>query len=290
MSVYCANKKWLVRETAAVTSGVYSLLSMIALWVDFTSAFSNYSTVCRIIISLGVFAGIALLSFFICLFYLKCKNRFRVFSSETGHDISIQFGSILDYPKMSSGDHLCSIVIPVNRCFDVIVDDTLVARSSLHGMFISSLIASNSFSPETLNQQIQQALSDETYDTLTREEKSKGNLKRFATGTVVNINAGNKRFFLLGLSSFNSELKAVTRKEEYIIAIQKLIEFCDANAQGGEVCIPIIGTGLSRVGISKNDALHFLFHTIILYKHNLSFDITIVVPKTEKGNISLTFK
>lgn len=84
MSVLRANKKWLVRKTAAVTSGVYSLLFMIALWVDFTSVFSNYSTVCRIIISLGVFAGIALLSFFICLFYLKCKNRFRVFSSETG--------------------------------------------------------------------------------------------------------------------------------------------------------------------------------------------------------------
>lgn len=289
MSVFRANKKWLINKTATMTSGVYAVLSMIALWVDFTSVFSDYSTIYRIIISVGVLAVIALICFFICLFYLKCKNRFRVYSSETGHDISIQFGNILDYPINSSDNHLCSIVIPVNRCFDVIVDDMLVAKSSLHGMFISSLIASNSFSPDSLNQQIQQALSDETYDILTREEKPKGNLRRFATGTVININAGNKHYFLLGLSSFNSELKAVTKKEEFIIAIQKLIEFCDANAQGGEVCIPIIGTGLSRVGVSKNDALHFLFHTIILYKHHLSFDITMVVPKTERGNISLTF-
>ena len=288
MNVISANKEWLVKNTVAYTSGIYAALSMVALWVDFTSFLSGLSPFLRVLVSLGVLVCIALICFVASFLYLRIKKRFTVFKSETGHSISIQFGNILDSSIHSIGNRLISIVIPVNRCFDTMVDDKLIAKSSLHGAFITSLVAKNSFSPESLNQQIQQSLKDEPYDTLLPADKPRGNLKRFRPGTVVNIEAGDLRYFLLGLSSFNKDLKAITSKEDYTIAIQKLLEYCDSNAQGGGVFLPLIGTGLSRVGVSKNDALSYLYHTIVLNKEHLSFDITILVPDSERGNISIS--
>lgn len=288
MNVISANKEWLVKNTVAYTSGIYAALSMVALWVDFTSFLSGLSPFLRVLVSLGVLVCIALICFVASFLYLRIKKRFTVFKSETGHSISIQFGNILDSSIHSIDNRLISIVIPVNRCFDTMVDDKLIAKSSLHGAFITSLVAKNSFSPESLNQQIQQSLKDEPYDTLLPADKPRGNLKRFRPGTVVNIEAGDLRYFLLGLSSFNKDLKAITSKEDYTIAIQKLLEYCDSNAQGGEVFLPLIGTGLSRVGVSKNDALSYLYHTIVLNKEHLSFDITILVPDSERGNISIS--
>ena len=288
MNVISANKEWLVKNTVAYTSGIYAALSMVALWVDFTSFLSGLSPFLRVLVSLGVLVCITLICFVASFLYLRIKKRFTVFKSETGHSISIQFGNILDSSIHSIGNRLISIVIPVNRCFDTMVDDKLIAKSSLHGAFITSLVAKNSFSPESLNQQIQQSLKDEPYDTLLPADKPRGNLKRFRPGTVVNIEAGDLRYFLLGLSSFNKDLKAITSKEDYTIAIQKLLEYCDSNAQGGGVFLPLIGTGLSRVGVSKNDALSYLYHTIVLNKEHLSFDITILVPDSERGNISIS--
>ena len=288
MNVISANKEWLVNNTVAYTSGIYAALSMVALWVDFTSFLSGLSPFLRVLVSLGVLVCIAIFCFAVSILYLRIKKRFTVFKSETGHSISIQFGNILDVSIRTTGNRLNSIVIPVNRCFDTVVDDRLIARSSLHGAFISSLVANNSFSPEALNQRIQQSLRDEPYDILLPEDKSRENLKRFQPRTVVNIDAEDLHYFLLGLSLFNKDLKAITNKEDYTIAIQKLLEYCDSNAQGGEVFLPLIGTGLSRVGVSKNDALSYLYHTIVLNKELLSFDITIVVPDSERGNISIS--
>ena len=288
MSILYENKSWLVKTTATITSGVYAILSMIAMWVDFTSFFAYSSLTYRILLSLGVFAGIALFSFAACLLYLKFKKRFTVYKSETGHIISIQFGDILNTHDIPSDNRICSIVVPVNRCFDTRVDDRLIASSSLHGKFLSFLIANNHFSPDSLNQQIQKSLIGKPFVTLTKDDKSEGNFKRYPAGTVVCIDAGKKRFFLLGLSSFDTDLKATTSKEDYSIAIQKLIEFCDSNAQGGEVFFPLIGTGLSRVGISKNDVLHYLYHTVVLNKEHLNFDLTIFIPESERRNVSLT--
>ena len=58
MSILYENKSWLVKTTATITSGVYAILSMIAMWVDFTSFFAYSSLTYRILLSLGVFAGI----------------------------------------------------------------------------------------------------------------------------------------------------------------------------------------------------------------------------------------
>ena len=283
-----ANKTWLVKKTITITSGVYAALSMIALWIDFTNFCSRLSPIIRVLFSVGVLAAIAMISFISCWLYLRYKKSFTVYRSDNGHSISVKFGDILDIPSKCSGNGLISTVIPVNRCFDTVVDDKLIARSSLHGKFLSTLITKNCFSPEALNQRIQQSLSDEPCEIITLGDKPAGNLKRFPVGTIVKIDAESNQFFLLGLSHFNGNLKAITSKEDYTVAIQKLIEYCDSHAQGGMVFLPLIGTGLSRVGVSKKESFSYLYHTIVLNKELLSFDITIVVPDSERGNISIT--
>lgn len=282
------NRKWLLKTTVSITSGVYTVLSMLALWLDFSSALSSLSPIARILFSIAILLIIALLSFIGCIIYLKNKDKFILYTTDTGHEISLQFGDILSYNKQTSREVLTSTVIPVNRCFDTIVDNRLISESSLHGKFIKSLINDNSFSPEMLNSTIQKSISGVSHIILSKQDKPLGNLKRYPAGTVVRIEADGKIFFLLGLSSFDKNLKATTSKNDYGIAIQYLIEHCDSYAQGGIVRIPIIGTGLSRVGASKNDVLQYLLHTLILNKEKLNFDLSIIVPDEDRANLLIT--
>ena len=165
------------------------------------------------------------------LVYLaKVKER-TIYTDRVGHTVKMRFGDLLSQSTSIEGQPIQSIVIPVNRCFDCIVDDKLIASSSLHGQVLSRIYKKRIFSPESLHLEIQERLSGCEYAELTRDQKPAGNLRRYSVGTTALICCDRQRYFLLGLSSFDKNLKASMSKNDYTIAIQKLFEFCDYNRE-----------------------------------------------------------
>lgn len=237
------------------------------------------------LIMIGVWLTCALM---VCVKVLLTNKR-RVVEGRNGKAVYVVFGDLFSeriVPKSVARRNIC---FAVNRCFDTEVDDRLIASTSVHGIAMKMLYKSGQFSPKVLNSTIQAAIAPAAgYTLLARQDKPQGNLKRYEVGTSVDISISDKlHFFMVGLSALNHDLKAETSREEYVIAIQRLIEFCDAHAQGQPVLMPIIGGFLSRTGQSEADLLQYVIRCFMINKDHINQDVYIVVRASEKNRISI---
>lgn len=93
--------------------------------------------------------------------------------------------------------------------------------------------------------------------------------------------------FFLGISKFDSNLMAGTSKDEFVLTVQKMIEYSNTRSQGYPVIMPLIGSNLARTDISQKDILKYLIQAFKINKDKISADIHIVIWKGDKNRISI---
>ncbi len=98
---------------------------------------------------------------------------------------------------------------------------------------------------------------------------------------------GDTIFYLLALSEFDENNNAQNSKKELLKTIKSLLEFYDKHGQGNNLYIPLIGSGLSRTGIDKKEALETLSMMLCLYAKNLQGDVNIIVYKGDRDKVSI---
>ena len=187
------------------------------------------------------------------------------------------------------------VVIPVNTCFDTIVDDDialidnpLVSPKSLHGQWVTNLLKAGK-KRESLDEDISSSISRK--DNSPKSEilqKSRGKRICYERGTVVALNGENNvTFWLLALTKFDNKNNAQCSRNEFIDCIKKLIECYDTNGQGFEMYVPLMGTSLSRVGLSHSEAVQTIVALFKLYSEHLHGRVNIVVYNKEKNKVSI---
>ncbi len=283
------NRRYILKKSIAATTSIYALLGFISLFADLNSLLGDEMTIgCRVLISalaLFVVWGVCLIG--ACVHVIKTRKR-KVVDGQNGKGVYVIYGDLFgesivpDTPRRS-------ICFAVNRCFDTIVDDHLVSSASIHGYAMRRLYEEKTFSPESLDAAIQRAIPSSTpAEKLSVRQKPKGNLKRYEVGTAVDVRVSSRdHYFMIGLSSFDSDLKASTSIPDYCLAIQKTIEFCDANAQGYPVLMPIMGGFLSRTGLREKDLLEYIVKCFEFNKKHINADYYIVVRESAKDLISI---
>ena len=102
-----------------------------------------------------------------------------VLTSNSGYKVYVQYGDMYSSSIVSANyEERRNIVVSVNRCFDTIVDNDLVSDKTQHGRVMNEMYAKGLYTPDTLNEKIQEKLRGEHYVDLTRTNKSKGNTFR----------------------------------------------------------------------------------------------------------------
>jgi hypothetical protein len=245
----------------------------------------------RILISIGLLVMVFAVLFLIFSVCLCKKRRFAIAELNGGHHIYVQYGDIFEADEVIKPMERRNVIVAVNRCFDTKVDDDLVSSSTLHGKAMNNLYRSGLFTEETLNTAIQDniALQDIQPDTmLTETEKRKGNLKRYPVGTVAEINGDNNcKYFFLGLSKFDYDLKAATSDDEYVLGMMRLLEYCDKRSQQFPIVMPLIGGELSRTNKSESAILEYIVSLIKMNESLVHCDIHIVVRDSGKESIAI---
>ena len=182
-------------------------------------------------------------------------------------------------------------MIPVNRCFDTIIDDDLISSNTLHGIAMKRLYADGTFTKETLNDKIKEYLKDRKIKpekTLNKISKRSGNLERYPVGTVAEVNVSEKvNYFFFGLTWFDQQLHANTSIEDYVLASIRLLEFCNKRSQGFPVVIPLIGTGAANTQRDAQLMLEFFVKLIKMNKVLINCDIHIVIKDGCKDEIGI---
>lgn len=273
------------------TGIIFTLWSIVAIFVPFDNLLADdipwhFKLIIALLIVLFTFLIIFLISTVIAL----NLNSIELLDVGNNHHVYVQYGDIFspDIIKKKTNSNKRNIVIPVNRCFDTIVDDDLISSCSLHGKAMKKLYADGLFSIETLDKEIQKKLKNESYDTIIKKNKPRGNLKRYSEGTVAEITGSDGvTYFFVGLTSFDKNLHPYITDVEYITALIKTLTYCLKRNQGYPVIIPLIGGGRANTGKNEKDILEYLVKLIKIHSSSINCDIHIVVRQSAKDTISI---
>lgn len=281
------NFKYIKSRFTLIASIVFGIISVVQLFVtwDAIGAYSNNVKLKLLIFF--IILGLCLVSAVIWGALLSKENILFV---EDKVKISVKYGDLMKeaFPKKKKNDRI--VVIAVNCCYDMIVNQDLIYKESVHGQFLSNYIH-NDKDRENLEKRINDSLSEfDIYPSkiLNREEKRYGNLVRYPFGSVARIN-GEKgvTFFLLALTEFDVDCKAHCDKHQYIDCILKLFEYYDAHGQGMDLYLYPMGTGMARTGLNKKEALEIIVLLTKISKEHLKAKTTIIVDKGDKNRISI---
>lgn len=212
------NKKYIAKLASKWTSIIFAILGFISTFASLSDLLPENSSIQhRIFISIGVLVGLWLILFVIFSGYVFGKRRIELFEASNGYHVYVQYGDVFSEEEVLKPEERRNIVIPVNRCFDTIIDDDLFSSKTLHGITMKKMYASGEYTEQTLNNAIQENLlsvQKSEYEQIRREDKRSGNLNRYSVGTVAEVKNTDKcTYFFLGLSKFDRDLHAHTTND-----------------------------------------------------------------------------
>lgn len=207
--------------------------------------------------------------------------------------ITVQYGDLLgSIRKCEAKAKNAIFVIPVNRCFDTIVDDVVVEKGSVHGQFVD-YVTKELFPLEVLDEKIETTLKPYRFEVLSDSIKDKGKVQRYPVGTVAKIESvkGNI-FYLVGLTAFvKKEDKILVDNaisfHDYLECLQKLVDYYNDDGRNLPIYIPTIGCGLARLGITIDDAIRQIVCIWKMNKKVIRNSVNIVVYKKNFWNVHI---
>ena len=184
--------------------------------------------------------------------------------------------------EIKEGDIFAEIgkkVIAFNEYFDTQVDDVIIAKKSLNGLFITDYIDDVA----SLDQHISDFLSTRV-PTLV-DERRVGKKVKYDLGTIVPYND----YYLLAYSRFDENNRAFLEKDDIAKVYLKMWNEIDILKACDSICMPVLGSsGLVRkMDYTPQQLLELLLWSFRISGVNMTrlASITIVVHKTMTDSI-----
>ena len=150
------NRKSIAELTTKIVGSIYAILGFIGLFVSLDELLPTTLDIWeKILISAIILIVVWLVFFLITGVILVNKKRFEIISANNGHKLYIQYGDIFDEKEVINPLEKRNIVIPVNRCFDTIVDNNLISEKTLQGNAFKKIYSQNIYTEDSLNLKIQ---------------------------------------------------------------------------------------------------------------------------------------
>lgn len=218
--------KIVLREFLKNVSVISAFFTIAFIFIDIPTKYKAYS-------------GLAVALFFMCLYagllwrYNKLKKLNLLID---GSKVTIATGDLFKQSDFKA--------IAFNEYFDTQVDDKIISKSSLNGIYLERI---SNRSIEELDRIINDYQFDEG-ELLESDIDRIGKSKKYKLGTICVVDD----FLLVAFSKFDRQNKAVLSMPEYL---EFLINFWDSVNRvysQKNVSVPIFGTGITRIKEHKN--------------------------------------
>lgn len=247
--------------------GVVGVFLTVICLLDVNRLFPEFFT--RVLLVTAIFAVA-----FLTAFVKTVMTRRITVDLCKGRRGCVEFGNLFDKKDQ--------IVIPVNDAFDTLADDHVIATGSVHGQFITHVIGRN---VEYLDQMIERELAKIPAAGEYGEEKT-GKKRFYPLGTTITVSAAGKTFYLTALTHFEGN----TVKPDlpgYYRALFTLIDYLNSQTAGKTVYLPLMGSGLARLGREKELVLENMLTVLRMSETAMVGEMCIVLHKGDWGTINL---
>ncbi len=192
------------------------------------------------------------------------KVSFKLHNTNTS--VVIEFGDLF-----KSDGHR---VIAVNEYFDSEIGD-LVSIKSVHGLFVRKTLGGHK---NILDDAVTAQLANTNSTDVIRP---KGKTKKFELGTTITIDHDNTTYFLFALANSDNHYKATCSPELMLKALNGLWEKIRNKGNGYDVNIPLVGGGLSGIGLPSSQLLQLILISLLQYTKKKDINATIRVVLLE---------
>jgi hypothetical protein len=193
-----------------------------------------------------------------------CESRHLLWKSGTA-SLTVEVGNILAQGFGRPKAKKPIVVIPVNNTFDTEVTFDyeasglpLVSTESLHGKWLLKMMDAGIESDEIADR-IRCDITSRDITPASTVVRGNSTIAAYELGTVARIENNKAVFFLLALSEFDKNNRAMVNGEDVYGIMEKLLMAYDTYGQGLDLYLPLIGTRQSRAQLSSRES----FDTIV---------------------------
>lgn len=221
-----------------------------------------------------------LVIFIVLLIYslsLRAANNKKVLEEKINDtEIVVKYGDIFEQQGIK--------VIAFNEFFDTLVDDKIISKTTLNGIFIEQYSKGK--------EELDQAIANENRlsvnlitDNVAR--KYGGKNKQYKLGSICPVD----EYFLLAFSHFDQDNKAYLTVEDYISCLMHMWNELDRFYAGKSISIPLLGSGITRFNDIQIKPQKLLEYMLITYKASMvnlkNIKVTFVLDKSLTDKIDL---
>lgn len=264
------------------------MLSLLATFINFSELFKDKNIILMVGKIIGTIILILVISVFYAFLRTKCKKKVNYFKNN-GYTVTGKYGNILDSIDLGN----VNIVVPVNRCYDTIIDDFVISSNSVHGQIMQYLFQNDLISKEELDRNIEKSMKEQNIEAenigndVSIGGKSKGKYKRYPVGSVALVVIDTVRFHFIAFSKIEKNKTAITKDLDYLIVLNQIVENIWKNSNGSPIYMPLIGSGLSKLNYDSNQLLKFMIQFFELHKNKLNSNVTIMIRKEDQSKITI---
>ncbi len=164
--------------------------------------------------------------------------------SGTNYKIRVKVGDLFEEVE-TNPDRVC-LVVGTNDYFDTKLDE-IISRKAIDGQFIERYFRGDS---SQLDEEIDKQLRAMHIRGETRP-KPCGKELRYPLGTVIPIQQDHKLFLFTAFFHMNDKCVAESNAHELWGSLMTLWEAVKRHGKSREVIVPIIGSGLGRVNLTR---------------------------------------
>lgn len=218
--------------------------------------------------------GYIVVSIIIAVIVVYPKKKIQFDLKNTNTKVEIEFGDLF-----KTKGHK---VIPVSEFFDSKIGKP-VSPNSLHGAFLEKILGGHlSIFDNAVNNQ----LANKHIDIVQRID---GKNLKYEIGTTITIEHNQSLYFVFALTNTDYNCKAYSTPSLMLKALEGLWDKVRIEGNGVDINLPLIGNGLSRIGLPPSQLLQLILISLLkaTKESDLSSTIRIVLTKDVFEKIDL---
>lgn len=258
----------IIKQFLEVTSGISTFLSLILIFID-VPAKSKLTFG-------GIFVAILLIVY--ALLWLRSNNLEEVNLVIEGSSVTVKKGNIFKQNGFKA--------IAFNEYFDTQVDDKIISRHSLNGIFITKHLA---ISVAELDKYIKNYLFEDDEILGNNTARKYGKKIHYSIGTICVYND----YLLTAFSKFDEKDRAWLTMPDYLGFLINFWDSVNRVYSQKSVSVPIFGSGITRIkehkNISDEDLLKIMLWTFRISEMRFKYPakLTVVIHTGKMDRINL---